>query len=226
MKTKVSRTRNHGFSLIELMVVVAIVAIPLLAVGILAAGGSRSFQQTYNSIHKPIKEDAMATMAAFGTIGRKSNRSNYKVYKISSGVYTEAVPPEGQEIAIGQAVEFRYWEQIFDPQNPADDALEVTNTGTHYALFYLDGNELKVDYGKVNSGAAAIQSSSRTTSNLIRTVVLARDVDLSAGSDLFSHNVVGGTGTGAVRLNMLLTDDDGESVEVKTSVLLRMNWPR
>lgn len=226
MKTKVYRSRNHGFSLIEMMIVVAIIAIPILAVGILAAGGSRSFQQTYDSIHKPIKEDAMATMTAFGTIGRKSNRSNYRVFKISSGVYTEAEPLLNEEIATGQAVEFRYWQQPFDPQNPGDDVLEVTNTGTHYALFYLDGDQLKADYGTVVNGLAGVQGGSRTTSNIINTVLLARDVNLSAGSEIFNHNVVGGTGMGSVRMNMVLTDDDADSVEIKTSVLLRMNWPR
>ena len=225
MKIKHSLQRTGGFSLIEMMVVVAIVAIPLLAVGILAAGGSKSFQQTYNSIHKPIKEDAMAAMVAFGAVGRKSNRSNYMVYKITNGVFTEAQPPVGQEIATGQAVEFRYWDQPFDPTNPDPDALEITNTGTHYALFYLDGDELKVDYGTVAGGIGGVQSSARTTATA-STVVLCRNVDLSEGDALFNHTVISGTGMGSVRMNIKLTDDDNESVQIKTSTLLRMNWPR
>ena len=226
MKKKVTDQRRHGFSLIELMVVIAIVAIPILAVGILAASGKKSFQQTYNSIHKPIREDAMAAMTAFGTIARKSNRSNYQVYKISNGAYTVAVPPYKQDVASGQAVEFRYWEQPFDPANPGVNTLDVTNTGTNYALFYLDDRELKVDYGTVVKGVGGIQDGVRITSHRTSTRVLSGHVDLTAGTDLFSHTISGGAGMGSVRMNIVLTDEDGESVEIKTSALLRMNWPR
>ncbi len=219
-------SHKQGFSLIELMVVVATIAIPILAVGILAAGGSKSFQQTYDSIHKPIKEDALAILTTFGTIGRKSNRSNYKVYRISNGVYTEAQPLPNQETTYGQAVEFRYWDDPFDPANPGAETLEVSNTGTHYVLFYLDGEALKADFGTVSGNTAAILNGSRTTANLDTTQVLTQQVDLTEGTDLFTHDVIGGSGAGCVRLKMTLTDGEDESVEIKTSVQLRMNWPR
>jgi len=217
---------SGAFTLLEVVVTLAILIIPILAVTILAAGGSRSVRQTYNSIHKPIRQDALAAMTAFSTIGRKSNRSNYAVYKIINGVYTVAQPPINQEIASGSAVEFRYWENAFDPAAANADVLEVTNTGTHYALFYLEGRRLKVDYGTVVNGVGGISGGTRRTSSLLRTVTLSEFVDVSKGTEIFSHNVVGGVGMGSVRMNLTLTDSEGESVEVKTSVLLRMNWPR
>jgi prepilin-type N-terminal cleavage/methylation domain-containing protein len=226
MNRKSFLPKIHGFTLIEMMIVVAILAIPLVAVGILAAGGSRSFRQTYNSIHKEVRQDAVAVMTAFGTVSRQSNRNNYKVYTIKNGVYAEAQPPPKQEIASGQAVEFRYWQDPFDPEHPGENALDISNTGTHYALFYLDGSELKVDYGTVDGDVAGIVGSSRSAARILRTVTLTRFVDLSKTTDLFSHSIIGGAGQGSVRLNLTLADEEGEQVEVKTSVLLRMSWPR
>jgi len=210
----------------EIAVTVAIIAIPILAVGVLAASGSRSVRQSYNSIHKEIRQDALAAMTAFSTVGRKSNRSNYVIYKVVNGVYLPAQPLLNPEVAEGSAVEFRYWEEPFNPASPPADILEVTNTGTHYALFYLEGKNLKVDYGRVIEGKGAVSERIRRTSGLLRTVTVSRHVDISSGTNIFSHNVVGGIGRGSVRMNLVLTDDEGESAEVKTSVLLRMNWPR
>ncbi|HPY77527.1 MAG TPA: type II secretion system protein, partial [Anaerohalosphaeraceae bacterium] len=209
MNRKSFLPKIHGFTLIEMMIVVAILAIPLVAVGILAAGGSRSFRQTYNSIHKEVRQDAVAVMTAFGTVSRQSNRNNYKVYTIKNGVYAEAQPPPKQEIASGQAVEFRYWQDPFDPEHPGENALDISNTGTHYALFYLDGSELKVDYGTVDGDVAGIVGSSRSAARILRTVTLTRFVDLSKTTDLFSHSIIGGAGQGSVRLNLTLADEEG-----------------
>jgi type II secretory pathway pseudopilin PulG len=218
--------RTIGFTLLEVVITLAILVIPILAVTILAASGSRSFRQTYDSIHKPIQQDALALMTAFSTVGRKANRSNYTVYKLINGVYTVAQPPFNQEVAAGSAVEFRYWDNPFDPADANADILEVTNTGTHYALFYLEGRRLKVDYGTVVNNVGGISGGMRRTNSILRTVTLTESVDTSKGTDIFSHNVVGGVGMGSVRMNLVLADSDGQSVEVKTSVLLRMNWPR
>ncbi|HOM60828.1 MAG TPA: hypothetical protein PLP49_05270 [Anaerohalosphaeraceae bacterium] len=226
MHSKRYNSFRSGFTLMEIAVTVAIIAIPILAVGVLAASGSRSVRQSYNSIHKEIRQDALAATTAFSTIGRKSNRSNYTIYKVINGTYSIAQPLLNQEIAEGSAVEFRYWEEPFNPASPPADVLEVTNTGTHYALFYLEGHELKVDYGRVVDGVGAVSKGIRLTSGRIRSITLSRYVDISSGTNIFSHNVVGGSGRGSVRMNLVLTDDEGESAEVKTSVLLRMNWPR
>lgn len=217
--------RQAGFTLVELLVVISIMMIPLTAVGILLAGGAKSYQTTYEVVHCDVREDVLAVTAAFGSVGRKSNRSNYKVYQVDNGRFTEAVPPQNETIAVGQAVEFRYWQQPFDPISAEASALESTSTGDRYALFYLEGRELKVDYGPVISDVGAVRGSYRNTAE-IRTHVLARHVDLSGGSDLFSHTVIGGKGSGAVRLNLVLSDEEGRRAEIKTSTLLRILWPQ
>ena len=217
--------RLKGFSLVELLVVIAIVAIPVLAVGILMTGGFKSYKDTYESVHAEINEDVRVLTSAFGSVGRKSNRSNYTVYWIKEGQFIEAQPLPNHELAVGQAVEFRYWDQPFDPTTVEEDALEATNTGDRYALFYLDDDELKVDYGTVTDGIGAVSGNTRNTANIV-TYVLAHHVDLTGGSGIFSHSVIGGQGSGSVRLHLVLTDDEGRQAEIKTSTLLRIIWPQ
>jgi len=217
---------SRGFTLIELLIVVAIIAIPLLAVGILLSGSSRVWRKIYEDTNSPIRQDATAVMVSLQNFGRQSNIVNYQVYKIENGAFLTAVPPFGQSVATGNAVEFRYWEETFNPSNPDADTLEVANTGTNYALYYLDGKELKVDFGSVVNGVGGVSDNSRQTANIISTQTLARDVDLSKTSRLFSHTVVGGKGNGCVNTNLTLTNTQGINIEIKFATMLRSAWPR
>jgi prepilin-type N-terminal cleavage/methylation domain-containing protein len=219
-------SRPRGFTLIELLIVVAIIAIPLLAVGILLSGSSRVWRKIYEDTNSPIRQDATAVMMSLQNFGRQSNIVNYQVYKIENGAFLTAVPPSGQSVATGNAVEFRYWEETFNPSNPDADTLEVANTGTNYALYYLDGKELKVDFGRVVNGVGGVSDNSRQTANIISTQTLARDVDLSKTSRLFSHTVVGGQGNGCVNTNLTLTNTQGINIEIKFATMLRSAWPR
>jgi hypothetical protein len=224
MVTKPKRYR--GVTMLEVVVTMTVAAIPLLAVGTLMVGAQNSWEQTYASVHKPIREDATILTTAFTTVGRKSNRSLYFVYKVNNGAFTVATPPVGSTLAEGQAVEFRYWAGGFDESDKTLKALDTTNTGTDYALFYLDGTILKVDYGKVVGGVGGVAGGQRNQANKTSTVILAENVDVQTNTKIFNHTVISGAGQGSIRLNATLKDGDGDKVEIKTATLCRAIWPR
>jgi hypothetical protein len=220
------RKRYRGVTMVEVVVTMAVAAIPLLAVGTLMVGAQNSWEQTYASVHKPIREDASILTTAFTTVGRKSNRSLYFIYKVNNGAFTVATPPNGSTLAEGQAVEFRYWADGFDESDKTLKALDTTNTGTDYALFYLDGTILKVDYGKVVNGVGGVSGGQRNQANKTSTVILAETVDVQTNTKIFNHTVISGAGQGSIRLNATLKDGDGDKVEIKTATLCRAIWPR
>jgi type II secretory pathway pseudopilin PulG len=224
--TQKNVTRQAGFTLIELVVTILIAAIPIVAVGILLSGASRGWQQIYNETNSPIRQDAAAVMASLQNFGRQANILNYQIYTIKSGVYGVATAPVGQNIASGQAVEFRYWKTPFNPASPGADELNVDNTGTHYALYYLDNNELKVDLGQVVGGVGGVSGNSRKTGNIISTQTLAQNVDLAKTTNLFSHTIVAGMGHGCVNTVLTLTNNEGVTIEIMFATMLRSAWPR
>jgi prepilin-type N-terminal cleavage/methylation domain-containing protein len=217
-----------GFSLIELMLAVAISSILVLVVGVLIVSGSRSWQQTYTSAHRQSEEDATAVTMAFGSIGRMSNRANYVVYKKTGSTFTPAVSPTPttDTVVSGDAVEFRYWNVNLDTGD-TQHLMDITKTATAYALFYLDSGQLKVDYGPYPPGAVPASGGSRNTSG-VNTIVLAHNVsdDPCTGLGAFSHTTLNGIGKGCVRIDIILTDLDGQQVRMMTSVLMRNWWPR
>jgi hypothetical protein len=165
-------------------------------------------------------------MASMQQFARRSNVLNYQIYRITGNSFTKAVPPANQSLAAGQAVEFRYWDERFNPANPNSDLLEPDNTGTHYALYYLDGRHLKVDFGRVVNGIGGVRNNSRNTANLIETHILSRNVDIQKNINIFNHTVTAGQGSGCVNADVTLSDDNNVTVEVKFSTLLRTAWPR
>jgi prepilin-type N-terminal cleavage/methylation domain-containing protein len=221
-----NRIHTKAFSLIELLVAIAIVAIPIAAVGILLSGASRGWERIYEDTNSPIRQDAMAVMASLQNFGRQANVINYQVYEIENDVYTVAVPPNGQTAAIGQAVEFFYWEDKFDPATATNDSLDTDDTGTHYALYYLDGDELKVDFGTVADGVGGVKSGSRVDDHIISTQTLAHDVDLAETTRLFSHSVAAGQGNGCINTELTLTNDEHVTIEIIFATMLRSAWPR
>jgi prepilin-type N-terminal cleavage/methylation domain-containing protein len=218
--------RTKGFTLIEMIVAIAIVAIPIVAVGILLSGASRGWEKIYEDTHSAIRQDAMAVMASLQNFGRQANICNYQVYAIKNNVFTIAVPPNGQTAATGQAVEFRYWQQTFNPEDPGVNPLDTDNMGTHYALYYLDNNVLKVDFGKVVNGIGGVNGTARQTNNIISTQTLASDVNPIKTTRLFSHTVVGGQGNGCINTELTLTNIEKTSIEIKFATMLRAAWPR
>lgn len=215
---------RSGLSLIELLITMVVSSVLVLAVGVLLVGGQRSWQRTYDQANSKMQQDSQAVMYAWGSVGRKSNRRGYTVYNKSDSSYSVSPPltSNPEEVVYGDAVEFHYWSAAA----PDANLLDVTNTGTDYAFFYIDGDELKVDYGTCPPGAVPGGSGSRNTSG-ITTTVLARNV-VPHPSGAFSHTMVGGVGQGCVRINIVLEDeeDSREELQILTATLARNIWPR
>jgi len=219
-----------GLTMIELLVAMVINIVVVLAVGSLLVGGNRAWLNTFHSANKQLKQDALATTVAFGSMGRKANRLGYTIYNINGGTFTPAVPitKDPQEVVSGDAVEFRYWDVGLDSTD-SYNLMDVTKTATAYALFYLDGDQLKVDYGPYPPGAVPEGGGSRNTSDVITKVLLAENVSTDPNStvDAFSHTTINGIGQGSVRINVILTDpEDNETIRVMTATLMRNIWPR
>jgi hypothetical protein len=218
---------HSGVILTELIVTMIISLVLMSAVGALLVSSNWTWLQTYNSAHKKIKQDAQAVTVAFGVMGRRANRLGYTIYNVNGGIFTPAVPqgtgPE--EIVYGDAVEFRFWDVELD-EDDSYGLMDVTKIATAYALFYLEGEQLKVDYGPYPPGAVPAGGGKRNTSD-ITTTILAENVSTDDGIGAFSHTTLNGVGQGSVRINITLTDpEDDESIKVITATLMRNIWPR
>jgi len=214
-------------TLIETIISIVIALIVILTTGVLLVSGNRIWLSTYNSVHRKIKQDALETMLTFGQIARKSNRLNYRLYDVSDDTFTPALPlsPTGEEVVSGDAVEFRYWDVELDSSD-SHELLDTEKTATAYALFYLDGDVLKVDYGPYPPGGVPEGGGVRNTGGII-TSVLADNVTKEEAIDAFSHTVVNSFGKGCVRINIFLTDPNSqERIKVMTAGMMRNIWPR
>jgi hypothetical protein len=223
----VFRRSLHGFSLIEMIVTLTMALIVTLAAGVLLVAGNRVWYQTFHSVHKQIKQDAQAVMLTFGKVGRKSNRIDYRIYKKDGDFFTPVLPEKMDtvEVVSGDAVEFRYWDVELDATD-SHNLIDTSKTATAYALFYLDGDNLMVDYGPYPPGGVPEGGGLRNTSDII-TSVLAENVSTDDTIGAFSHTVENGVGMGCVRINIILTDpDDGEQMKVMTATMMRNIWPR
>ncbi len=225
--------RNYKFSsgvtLVEITLAMALNSIVALAVGILLIGGNRGWQNIYDSANKKIKQDALATTIAFGSIGRRANRLSYKIYKVSGSTFLPALPQtlDPQEVVSGDAVEFRYWDVALDEKD-SYNLMDNTKKATAYALFYIEGKKLKIDYGPYPPGAVQDDGGARNTSGVV-TEVLSENVSMEEDSEVgaFSHTTINGVGQGCVRININLTDPEtGDTVKIMTSTLMRNIWPR
>jgi len=221
---------RFGLTMIEMLMAMLMNIFVILAVGSLLVGGERAWRNTFHSENKQLKQDALATTVAFGSMGRRSNRIGYTIYNVDGGTFTPAVPvtSDPEEVVSGDAVEFRYWDVGLDSTD-SSDLLDVTKTATAYALFYLEGDALKVDYGPYPPGAVPAGGGSRNTSGVVTEVLLAENVSTDPNSpvDAFSHTTIGGVGQGSIRMNVILTDpEDNETIRVMTATLARNIWPR
>jgi len=216
-----------GFTLVELVVGMTVGTIVILSTGVLLVSGHRAWRRTYDSVNKKIIHQADLAATVFGSVARKANRLDYKLYNISGPDFIPALGQDlqPQEVVFGDAVEFRYWDVELD-KNDSHKVMDVTKPATAYALFYLDGDILKVDYGPYPPGAVSDGGGMRNTGN-VTTVALAENVSNDADCRPFSHTTVNGVGQGSVRVNITLVDpDDNDTARIETAALLHNVWPR
>jgi hypothetical protein len=227
------RRRRHrllwrsGVTLVELMVTSTVTLMLVLAIGLLIDSGNRAWQHTYDCVHSAENEDAGAIGTTFGSIGRRANRTNYVLYRVNEGVFMPVTPDptKDEEVLFGDAVEFRYWDVALDTSD-SHGIMDTEVTATAYALFYLDGEQLKMDSGSYPPGGIPSGGGRRNTSG-VTTRVLANNVSGEGDNGPFSHTVSGDTGQGCVRLHVTLTDpDSGETTHVMSAALMRNIWPR
>lgn len=216
---------NYGVVLTELIIAMAINTMIIIAVGLVLVSGNKAWQRAYETAHSKVKQDAEAITVAFGNMGRKSNRLAYVIYDVDGSSFTPAEPTTTDlETVSGNAVEFRYWDVELD-ETDSEGLIDIAKMATAYALFYLDDDQLKVDYGSYPPGGVPEGGGNRNTPDVTR--VLADNVSVDPNIGIFSHTTLGGAGRGAVRINAILTDpDSGESIRVMTSTLMRNIWPR
>jgi hypothetical protein len=215
-----------GFSLIELLVTISISLVAILVLGVLFVSGIDSWKETYNKAHGQIEEDSRAITIAFGSMGRMANRSNYVIYRKTGSTYTPRVSatPSVDTVVSGDSVEFRYWDVPLDTHD-THHLIDVMKTATAYAFFYLDGTELKIDYGSCPPGAVPAGGGTKNPPN--STIILARNVSADPNIGIFSDTMLNNIRKGSVRINAILTDpNDGDTIRVMTSTFMRNTWPR
>jgi hypothetical protein len=194
-------------------------AMVMATAAMLVQSGYRSWNRSYKNANGDIRLDALDTMVALGSIGRKSNKVNYRIYDVAGETYSRVLPSVApEEVVIGDAVEFRYWDDELDA-----DLMNPNTTATAYALFYLDDGQLKIDFGDYPPGGIDEAGHRRTVD--VTTVIMASNVTLLE----FSHTTrnMAGDGKGCVRMKLTLTDpDDGASKTFIAATLMRNVWPQ
>jgi len=217
--TNLKLKNPRGLTLIELLVAISAALIVVMVVGTLLVSGQRSWAQAFNFAYAKPQIDALTSTISFGTYGRKSNRMDYKIYKIVDNKFTQVVPTKDpEEVVSGEAVEFHYWNKDLSA-----DYMKTSITGTSYALFYLDGDKLMLDTGPYPPGAIDFVGH-RIVGDDVSTITLAENVvNLQ-----FSHTTrdMAGDGKGCVRMNMTIGADNGDTpTTVTAATLMRNTWP-
>jgi hypothetical protein len=217
------RVNKWGFTLIELIVAMTTSSIVILTAGMLINSGYRSWTRSFNYANCESRLGALDTMVALGAIGRKSNKMDYRLYEVSGSVFTRAGTTAGpEEVVTGQAIEFRYWDTDLSPS-----LMNPNTTATAYALFYLSGGDLKVDYGSYDPPGApgAIDGTGHRNTAGITTVTLTHNVT----SVEFSHTTKNGSGDGqgCVRMKLIIPDStDGSAKTTLAATFMRNVWPQ
>jgi hypothetical protein len=206
--------------MIEFMAAMNAAFLVVLSTAMLVHSGQKGWVATYNKANCENRLSALDTVVALGAIGRQSNKVDYYVYEVSGSVFQRALPvSDPVEVVTGQAVEFRYWNTEL-----ADELLDPAITATHYALLYLEDDELKADLGAFPPGALD-GAGHRISGGDVTTITLARNVS----SIEFSHTTrnMAGDGRGCVRMKLITTDpDDGSTTTTLAATLMRNVWPQ
>ena len=204
-------------TLVELIIAVVASLIVILSVSILLVSGHRSWNYAFNYANGPIQVNALETMITFGSMGRKSNKSDYKLYQVSGDSFVPVLPAGADpEVVFGDAVEFRYWDTELN-----GSFMDIDITGNAYMLFYVEDGKLMVDRGPYPPGGVDSSGNKRDAAS---TRILAGNVEYAQ----FSHTTknAAGDGKGCVKLDMRLYDPNEEQgITLKTATLMRNVWP-
>jgi len=220
-------THRPGMAMVELIITGTIALVLISAVGVLLDGGNRAWLHTYAVMNSEREADAKAIVAAFGSIGRRSNRASYVLYRIDRGLFTPVQPDPSrpQSVLAGDAVEFRCWDVELDASD-SHHVMDADRAATVYELFYVEDGRLKVDEGPYPPGAVPAGGGAKNLMG-VSTRVLAENVTPDATVGPFSHTTQAGVGQGCVRLNLILTDPaSGDTTRVMAAALMRNIWPR
>ena len=125
-------TNKHGFTLIELMITMAMGTIVILAVGVALVDSHRGWNKTYNHVFGEVVTDSYVARKAFDAVVRKATLKK-SLLDID-----------------GQFVEVYYYQDLNSTEPD------------RYANFYKSGDELFVDYGSLQPGTWNTQSPSST----------------------------------------------------------------
>jgi prepilin-type N-terminal cleavage/methylation domain-containing protein len=224
--------KKNGFTLIEIIIAMAMGFIVMMTVAMLVQSGYQSWTLAYNTANTDSRLDSIRTITAFGSLGRISNKKDYYVYQVTGTTFTRKVPVASpEENLTGQAVEFRYWSTDL-----TDDMLTPTSSADRYALFYLDNGRLMLDKGTSvegsPTGGAIDAAGHRATGAGVATTVLADNV----ASVEFTHTTINmtGDGNGCVRMKLVIngsTNNPARPTETKICTFLaatyiRNIWPQ
>ncbi|MHC4290874.1 MAG: type II secretion system protein [Planctomycetota bacterium] len=123
MKRKSQSTRNNAFTMIEVVVVIAMVGIITLGAGVLLANGQKSWGQLFGRVYGDSAIDSFAAQQAFDAVCRKAS---LRKHDLNEG---------------GDSLELYYW-----------DTSSTSSTPENYARFYQSGDDMFVEYGTTETG--------------------------------------------------------------------------
>jgi prepilin-type N-terminal cleavage/methylation domain-containing protein len=211
---------QKGFTLIELVMAIVIASVVMMAVALLVYSGQKSWLRAFNTTNSEARLGSLDSMVALGAMGRKSNKVDYRLYKLVSGQYQRATPISNpEEPVIGDAIEFRYWDTELDA-----DLMNPATTATAYAIFYLECGELKMSFGDYPPGGITEAGYIRTGGD-VTTVTLTENVS----SVEFGHTTrnMAGDGKGCIRMKLIIIDPiDGSAKTTLAATLMRNVWPQ
>ncbi|MHC4114955.1 MAG: hypothetical protein ACYSSL_06530 [Planctomycetota bacterium] len=200
-----------GVGLMELVVAIVISVIPISLAGILLVSGQQNWQQTYKIANSIMAIEAQAATVVFGQIGRRSDRNSSSIFLGKAGPAL-STSPSGNTLVSGDSIVFKYWTgqpPIFKRKN----SVVALFAPDEYAHFYLDRNQLKVDYGNLKANGS--QNKPRNT------VVIANNVI----NVQFSRSVANNVKLPTVRMKLTLKEDmqdiDSKTFNVSTATLMR-----
>jgi len=123
MRQKHQSIRPRGFTLIEVVVVIAMVGIMTLGAGVLLANSQKSWSNLFARVYSDSAIDSFAAQRAFDTVCRKASLRKH--------VLSEA----------GDSLELYYW-----------DNSSTASIPENYARFYQSDEDVFVEYGKTQTG--------------------------------------------------------------------------